>query len=562
MSTTELAELIDSKFRELREGSIVTGTIQEIRPQVVLVDIGYKSEGAISISEFEDEEIEVGDQIEVLLERLENDEGIVVLSKEKAAHKQNWDKIVGVYRDGGLVKGKVKSVVKGGLMVNVGVEAFLPGSQVDIIPPRDLNEYVGKVYEFKIVKVNDDRKNIVLSRREVIEAERADQRQRFLETVKEGDKVEGIVKNITDFGAFVDLRGMDGLLHITDMSWGRVNHPSEMLHIGQSLEVVILEVDREKERVSLGLKQMTDNPWADIERKYPINSHVKGRVTKLLPYGAFVELEKGVEGLVHVSELSWVKRITRPSDVLKLDQEIEAVVLSISVKEQKISLGVRQLEDNPWADIESRFPIGTVIKGQVRNLTPYGSFVGLEEGIDGMIHVSDMSWTRKINHPSEVLKKGDEVEAIVLEIKKEDQRVSLGIKQLESDPWESINDRFKVGDMVTGQVAKIASFGAFVNLDGDIDGLIHISQLSEDHVERVKDVIKVGDEITARVIKVDSIERRIGLSIKAVNYDTEQLRRETASFEALRPSSDMVGLEHAFNLATRENEEWSPSEEK
>ena len=562
MSTTELAELIDSKFRELREGSIVTGTIQEIRPQVVLVDIGYKSEGAISISEFEDEEIEVGDQIEVLLERLENDEGIVVLSKEKAAHKQNWDKIVGVYRDGGLVKGKVKSVVKGGLMVNVGVEAFLPGSQVDIIPPRDLNEYVGKVYEFKIVKVNDDRKNIVLSRREVIEAERADQRQRFLETVKEGDKVEGIVKNITDFGAFVDLRGMDGLLHITDMSWGRVNHPSEMLHIGQSLEVVILEVDREKERVSLGLKQMTDNPWADIERKYPINSHVKGRVTKLLPYGAFVELEKGVEGLVHVSELSWVKRITRPSDVLNLDQEIEAVVLSISVKEQKISLGVRQLEDNPWADIESRFPIGTVIKGQVRNLTPYGAFVGLEEGIDGMIHVSDMSWTRKINHPSEVLKKGDEVEAIVLEIKKEDQRVSLGIKQLESDPWESINDRFKVGDMVTGQVAKIASFGAFVNLDGDIDGLIHISQLSEDHVERVKDVIKVGDEITARVIKVDSIERRIGLSIKAVNYDTEQLRRETASFEALRPSSDMVGLEHAFNLATRENEEWSPSEEK
>ena len=562
MSTTELAELIDSKFRELREGSIVTGTIQEIRPQVVLVDIGYKSEGAISISEFEDEEIEVGDQIEVLLERLENDEGIVVLSKEKAAHKQNWDKIVGVYRDGGLVKGKVKSVVKGGLMVNVGVEAFLPGSQVDIIPPRDLNEYVGKVYEFKIVKVNDDRKNIVLSRREVIEAERADQRQRFLETVKEGDKVEGIVKNITDFGAFVDLRGMDGLLHITDMSWGRVNHPSEMLHIGQSLEVVILEVDREKERVSLGLKQMTDNPWADIERKYPINSHAKGRVTKLLPYGAFVELEKGVEGLVHVSELSWVKRITRPSDVLKLDQEIEAVVLSISVKEQKISLGVRQLEDNPWADIESRFPIGTVIKGQVRNLTPYGAFVGLEEGIDGMIHVSDMSWTRKINHPSEVLKKGDEVEAIVLEIKKEDQRVSLGIKQLESDPWESINDRFKVGDMVTGQVAKIASFGAFVNLDGDIDGLIHISQLSEDHVERVKDVIKVGDEITARVIKVDSIERRIGLSIKAVNYDTEQLRRETASFEALRPSSDMVGLEHAFNLATRENEEWSPSEEK
>lgn len=559
MINNELSELIDSKFREFREGSIVNGTILDIRPQVVLVDIGYKSEGVISISEFEDEEIEVGDEIEVLLERLENDEGLVVLSKEKAAHKQNWEKIVGVFRDGGLVKGKVKSVVKGGLMVNVGVEAFLPGSQVDIIPPKDLNEYVGKVYEFKIVKVNDERKNIVLSRREVIEAERSEQRQRFLETVNVGDKVEGLVKNITDFGAFVDLKGMDGLLHITDMSWGRVNHPSEMLHIGQSLDVVILEVDREKERVSLGLKQMSDNPWADIERKYPINMHVKGRVTKLLPYGAFVELERGVEGLVHVSELSWVKRITRPSDVLKLDQEIEAVVLSISQKEQKISLGVRQLEANPWDEIEQRFPIGTVIKGQVRNLTPYGAFVGLEEGIDGMIHVSDMSWTRKINHPSEVLKKGDEVEAVVLEIKKDEQRVSLGIKQLEGDPWESINDRFKVGDMVKGQVAKIASFGAFVNLDGDIDGLIHISQLSEDHVERVKDVIKVGDEIEARVIKVDSIERRIGLSIKAVNYDADQLRRETASFEALRPSNDMVGLEQAFNLAALQSEEWSPS---
>ncbi len=562
MINTELENLIDSKFPEFREGSIVPGTIIEIRPQVVLVNIGYKSEGAIPVSEFEDEEIEVGDEIEVLLERLENDEGNIVLSKEKAAHKQNWEKIVAVYREGGLVKGKVKSVVKGGLMVNVGVEAFLPGSQVDIIPPKDLNEYVGKVYEFKIVKVNDERKNIVLSRREVIEAERSEQRQRFLQTVNVGDKVEGQVKNITDFGAFVDLRGMDGLLHITDMSWGRINHPSEMLHIGQTVEVIILEVDRDKERVSLGLKQMTDNPWADIERKYPIGQHVSGKVTKLLPYGAFVELEKGVEGLVHVSELSWVKRITRPSDVLKLDQEIEAVVLGISKEEQKISLGVRQLDSNPWEEIEARFPIGTKIKGQVRNLTPYGAFVGLEEGIDGMIHVSDMSWTRKINHPSEVLKKNDEVEAVVLNIDKENQRVSLGVKQLDSDPWESIDDRFKVGDLVKGTVAKIASFGAFVNLEGDIDGLIHISQLSEEHVERVKDIIKVGDEIEARVIKVDKIERRIGLSIKAVSYDSEQLRRETVSFEALRPSNDLVGLEQAFNLAALQSEEWSPSEEK
>lgn len=561
MSISELEALIDSKLPSFRKGDIVNGTILEIRPQVVLVDIGYKSEGVIPISEFEDEEIEKGDQIEVLIESLENDEGLVVLSKEKAAHKQNWDKIVAVYKEGGLVKGKVKSVVKGGLMVNVGVEAFLPGSQVDIIPPKDLNEFVGNVYEFKIVKVNDERKNIVLSRREVIEAERSEQRQRFLETVKAGDRVVGTVKNITDFGAFVDLSGMDGLLHITDMSWGRVNHPSELLHIGQELEVLILEVDRDKERVSLGLKQLSENPWADIEQKYPIGSRVKGRVTKLLAYGAFVELEKGVEGLVHVSELSWTKRITRPSDVLSLDQEIEAVVLNISVEEQKISLGVRQLDENPWDAIENRFPVGTVISGAVRNLTPYGAFVALEEGIDGMIHVSDMSWTRKINHPSEVLKKGDVVEARVLNIDKENQRVSLGIKQLESDPWESIDSRFKVGDLVTGQVAKIASFGAFVNLDGDIDGLIHISQLSEEHVERVKDVIKVGDEIKARVIKVDKVERRIGLSIKAVNYDPDQLRRETAAFETVR-AGDMVGLEQAFNLAALQSEEWSPSEQK
>ena len=561
MSISDLEALIDSKLPTFRKGDIVNGTILEIRQQVVLVDIGYKSEGVISISEFEDEEIEVGDQIEVLLESLENDEGLVVLSKEKAAHKQNWDKIVAVYKDGGLVKGKVKSVVKGGLMVNVGVEAFLPGSQVDIIPPKDLNEFVVKVYEFKIVKVNDERKNIVLSRREVIEAERSEQRQRFLETVKVGDRVTGTVKNITDFGAFVDLSGMDGLLHITDMSWGRVNHPSEILHIGQDLDVLILEVDRDKERVSLGLKQLSDNPWADIESKYPINSRVKGRVTKLLAYGAFVELEKGVEGLVHVSELSWTKRITRPSDVLSLDQEIEAVVLNISVEEQKISLGVRQLDENPWEAIEARFPVGTIISGAVRNLTPYGAFVALEEGIDGMIHVSDMSWTRKINHPSEVLKKGDVVEARVLNIDKENQRVSLGIKQLESDPWESIDNRFKVGDLVSGQVAKIASFGAFVNLDGDIDGLIHLSQLSEEHVERVKDVIKVGDSIKARVIKVDKVERRIGLSIKAVNYDPEQLRRETAAFETVR-AGDMVGLEQAFNLAAAAAEEWSPSDQK
>jgi len=561
-ATAELEALIDSKFRTFEEGSVVNGTIIAIKPQVVLVDIGYKSEGAIPVAEFEDEEIEEGDEVEVLLVKLENDEGMVVLSKEKAAHRKNWEKIVAVYHEGGLVKGKIKSAVKGGLMVNVGVEAFLPGSQVDIIPPKDLNEYVGKVYEFKIVKVNDERKNIVLSRREVIESERSEMRQDFLQSVKVGDKVEGQVKNITDFGAFVDLQGMDGLLHVTDMSWGRISHPSALLHIGQMLEVLILDVDREKERVSLGLKQMEDNPWQDIEARYPIGTEVVGKVTKLLPYGAFIEMESGVEGLVHVSELSWVKRINRPSDVLELDQEIKAVVLGISIEEQKISLGVRQLESNPWDELEAKYPIGATVKGEVRNLTPYGAFLGMEEGIDGMIHVSDLSWTRKINHPSEVIKKGDEVEAIVLSIDKENQRVSLGVKQLDGDPWSEIGGSFKVGDLVKGSVAKIASFGAFVNLENDIDGLIHISQLSEDHVEKVKDVIKVGDEIEARVIKVDNVERRIGLSIKAVSYDPEQLEKESASFETLRPTGDLVGLEQAFNLASSAStEEWSPSAE-
>ena len=557
-SNPELLALIGQEFHTHRENSIVRGKIIEIRSQVVVVDIGAKSEGIIAISEFEDEEINVGDEIEVLLEKLENDEGMVVLSKEKAAHKQNWDKIVKVYEDGGLVKGKVKSVVKGGLMVNVGVEAFLPGSQIDIIPPKDLNEYVGNVYEFKIVKVNDIRKNIVLSRREVIEAERAEQRAEFLESVKTADKVEGVVKNITDFGAFIDLQGMDGLLHITDMSWGRINHPSEMLAIGQPLEVIILDVDKEKERVSLGLKQLQDNPWEAIDAKHPIGSEVGGKITKLVPYGAFVELERGVEGLIHVSELSWTKRITRPSDVLSLEQDVKAVVLAINTDEQKISLGVRQLEPNPWDEVETRYPIGSTIKGEIRNLTPYGAFVELEDGIDGMIHVSDLSWTRKINHPSEILKKSEEVEAVVLEIDKTNQRISLGVKQLENDPWSEIDTRFKVGDLVKGTVAKIASFGAFIQLEDDIDGLVHISQLSEDHVAKVKDVIKVGDDVEARVIKVDKVERRIGLSIKAAEYSEEQLKKETAAFDALRPSSDLVGLEQAFNLAT---EEWRPGEE-
>jgi len=557
---TEMQELIAKSLRDFKEGSIVKGRVLEIRPREVLVDIGYKSEGVIPLSEFDDmDQVEVGDEVEVLLERLENEDGMVVLSKEKAAHKQNWDKIVKVFEGDGLIKGKVKAVVKGGLTVNIGVEAFLPGSQIDIVPPRDLQQFVGNTYDFKIVKINDERKNVVLSRREIIEQERAEKRSRFLETVQVGNTVKGTVKNLTDFGAFIDLDGMDGLLHITDMTWGRLTHPSELLKIGQEVDVVVLDINKEKERVSLGLKQTQRNPWDKIEERFPVGAKVHGKVTNLVPYGAFVEIEEGVEGLIHVSELSWTKRITRPSDVLTQGQEIEAVVLGVNKEEQKISLGVRQLDPNPWDAIEQRYALNSVVKGKIRNMTAYGAFVELEEGIDGMIHVSDLSWTRKINHPSEVLKKNDEVEAIVLDIDKVNQRISLGIKQLESDPWKEIDQKYKIGDLVTGKVTKLASFGAFVQLQDDIDGLVHISQLSEEHVAKVKDVLKVGQEVEARVIKVDKAERRIGLSIKAAHYSDEELRRETEAFDSLRPGEDMVGLEQAFQAA---EEEYRPGDRK
>jgi small subunit ribosomal protein S1 len=557
---TEMQELIAKSLRDFKEGSIVKGRILEIRPREVLVDIGYKSEGVIPVSEFEDsDEVEVGDEVEVLLERLENEDGMVVLSKEKAAHKQNWDKIVKVFEGDGLIKGKVKAVVKGGLTVNIGVEAFLPGSQIDIVPPKDLQQFVGNTYDFKIVKINDERKNVVLSRREIIEQERAEKRTKFLDSVKVGDTVKGNVKNLTDFGAFIDLDGMDGLLHITDMTWGRLTHPSELLKIGQTLDVVVLDINKEKERVSLGLKQTQRNPWDKIEERFPVGAKVHGKVTNLVPYGAFVEIEEGVEGLIHVSELSWTKRITRPSDVLAQGQEIDAIVLGVNKEEQKISLGVRQLEPNPWDAIEQRYVIGSEVKGKIRNMTAYGAFVELEEGIDGMIHVSDLSWTRKINHPSEILKKGDDVEAVVLDIDKVNQRISLGIKQLESDPWKEIDQKYKIGDLVQGKVTKLASFGAFVQLQDDIDGLVHISQLSEEHVAKVKDVLKVGQDVEARVIKVDKAERRIGLSIKAAHYSEDELRRETEAFDSLRPGEDMVGLEQAFQAA---EEEYRPSDRK
>jgi small subunit ribosomal protein S1 len=540
-------------------GEIVKGTIIEVRPKEVLVDIGYKSEGVIAGNEFEDiKTVKVGDEVDVLIEKLEDKDGMVVLSKEKAEFKKNWERILSIAKEGATVSGKVKAVVKGGLLVNIGVEAFLPASQIDIVPPKNLNVFVANTYDFKVVKINQERQNIVLSRRELIEQERNERRSKLLSEMTPGDIRKGTVKNITDFGAFIDLNGLDGLLHITDMSWGRIGHPSEILKVGQEIDVVVLDINREKERVSLGLKQKLQNPWENIEAKYQVGQKVKGKVVNLVPYGAFVELEPGVEGLVHVTELSWTKRIAKPSDVLKPDQEIEAVVLGINREEQKISLGIRQLEANPWDKALEKYPPGTHVKGKIRNLTSYGAFIELEEGLDGMIHVSDISWTRKINHPSEVLKKGEEVEAVVLEIDKANQRIAVGVKQLSEDPWSNIDKYYKVGDLVTGHVTKLASFGAFVGLQHDIDGLVHISQVSEERVDKIKNVLKVGQEVTARVIKIDKAERRIGLSIKAASYSDEQLREEQKLLDSLKPGEDLVALQHAFDAA----EETKPGEEK
>ena len=545
-----MEEALKQHAMRFAAGEIVKGKIIEVRPKEVLVDIGYKSEGVIPTNEFVDTNaLKVGDEIDVLIEKLENKEGTVELSHEKAEFKKNWERILTICNEGGTILGKVKSVVKGGLVVNIGVEAFLPASQIDVITPKNLAQFVNNTYEFKVVKINQERQNIVLSRRELIEQERNEKRAKLLAEMVPGDIRKGTVKNITDFGAFIDLNGIDGLLHITDMSWGRINHPSELLKVGQELDVVVLDVNKEKERVSLGLKQKMANPWDNIETKYPVGAKVKGKVVSLVPYGAFVQLEMGVEGLVHVTELSWTKRVAKPSDVLKQDQEIEAIVLGINREEQKISLGIRQLESNPWDNAEAKYATGARVKGKVRNLTSYGAFVELEEGIDGMIHVSDMSWTRKINHPSEVLKKGDEVEAVVLEVDRPNQRIALGMKQFAQDPWENIDQLYKVGDVVTGKVTKLASFGAFIGLQHDIDGLVHISQVSEERVDKIKNVLKAGQEVTARVIKIDKGGRRIGLSIKAASYSEEQLKEEQKLFDALKPGEDLVALQHAFDAA-------------
>lgn len=545
--------LAQSAFENLQEGSIITGIVTEIRPTEVIVDIGGKSEGVVPASEFPSiDEVQIGQEIEVYLDKLEDRSGTPVLSFDKAEQKKNWEKIVTSCQEGSVVAGRVKSKVKGGLIVSIGVDAFLPASQIDVQPPKNLDQYVGQTYDFKIVKINIDRRNIVISRRELIEEQRVQKRRELLENVKKGDVLKGTVKNITDYGGFIDLDGLDGLLHITDMSWGRISHPSEMIKIGEEIDVMIIDVDLDRERVSLGLKQMKSNPWDAIEAKYPVNARVKGKVVNLVPYGAFIELEEGVEGLVHLTEFSWTKRITKPSEMLRVGQEVEAIVLDIQKDDQKVSLGIRQLDENPWDMAIHNYPKGARVRGKVRNLTTYGAFVELEEGIDGMVHVSDMSWTRKINHPSEMLKKGDEIEAIVLDVDSSQQRISLGMKQLHQDPWSSIETIFKIGDVVTGAVSKIASYGAFVQLKNDIDGLVHISHISEERVPKVKDVLEVGQEVTARVIKIDRDERRIGLSMKAADYDSDQLAAEVAAYERLKSDQELTSLGDILDQATQE----------
>ena len=544
--------LAQSTFENLKAGSIVKGTITEIRANEVVVDIGGKAEGVIPHNEFPDVgALQIGEQIDVYLEKLEDKSGNPVISFDKAEQKKNWENILTKCPEGSVVAGRVKSKVKGGLIVALGVDAFLPASQIDIQPPKNLDQYVGQTYDFKILKINLERKNIVISRRELIEEQRQQKRRQLLEEVKPGMMRRGVVKNITDYGAFIDLDGLDGLLHITDMSWGRVSHPSEMLKVGEEINVMIIEVDRERERVSLGLKQATPNPWEGIENKYPVGAQVHGKVVNLVPYGAFIEIEQGVEGLVHVTELSWTKRISKPSEVLKIGQEVDAVVLGINKAEQKISLGIRQLEENPWQMVRHNYPAGARVHGKVRNLTTYGAFVELEEGIDGMVHVSDMSWTRKVNHPSEMLKKGDEIDAIVLDVDPDQQRISLGMKQLTVDPWQEIELHFRIGDVVKGKVSKLTSYGAFVELENDIDGLVHISQIGEEHIEKIKDVLKVGQEVTARVIKIDRDERRIGLSIKAASYDAGQLAAEVAAFDKVRSGEELTSLGDILDEATK-----------
>jgi small subunit ribosomal protein S1 len=523
--------LYEESLKTLEEGQILRGIVVDITPDHVMVDVGYKSEGQIPMQEFlkrdKKVDVKIGDRIDVLLERKESEEGLLILSKDKADRINVWKDISRSCREGEVIEGEIVGKVKGGLSVDIGrIQAFLPGSQIDLKPIRNLDALIGQRLRFKVIKFNRKRNNIVLSRRVLLDEERKQLREETLKNLKEGDVVEGTVKNLTDYGAFIDLGGMDGLLHITDISWGRIGHPSEKLSVGDRIKVKILHFDQEKEKVSLGLKQALPDPWESLPRKYPIGSRLKGKVVNVTDYGVFVELEEGVEGLVHISELTWSKKMKHPSKIVHIGDTVEVMVLDCDPAKRRISLGMKQIEPNPWALIEEKYPVGTKVVGRVKTVTDFGIFIGFDEGVDGLVHVSEMSWTKKIKHPSELYKKGQEVEAVVLNIDRKNERFSLGIKQLTPDPWKDVARRYRKGEVVVGKVTNVTDFGAFVELEEGIEGLVHVSEISREKVEKPSDVLKVGDTLSAVVLHIDPHDRRIGLSIKGLKEKAEKAEIE------------------------------------
>ena len=566
---SEMAALYDETLKDITEGEVVRGTIVKITDQEVLVDVGFKSEGAISIREFRKGgaiSVSVGDEIEVFLEEAENKDGHVVLSKEKADKAKVWEEITRAFDNDEEVEGVVTDKIKGGLAVDIGVRGFLPGSQADLRPVRDLGSFVGQKITMKILKLNRQRGNIVLSRRAVLEKGREEKRRETLENLEIGKQVKGIVKNITEYGGFIDLGGIDGLLHITDMSWGRISHPSELLIVGEEIDVVVLKFDRETERVSLGLKQKTPDPWSNIAEKYPPSTRANGKVVSLTDYGAFIELEEGVEGLIHVSEMSWTRKVKHPSKVLAIGDTIETMVLNVDPEKKRISLGLKQIEPNPWDVIEDKYPPGSVISGSVRNLTEFGAFIGLEEGIDGLVHISDLSWTTKVNHPSEVLTKGDTVQAKVLNIDKSRERLSLGIKQLTPDPWQEFMRDYGVGKTITGTIVKVTDFGLFLALQGGLEGLVHSSEMGTAENDKPERHFAIEQELEAKIVKIDPGERKISLSISALANDQE--RHQINSYMQ-RQGSGVVSLGEMMqdkqidtnSILSGTSEETDPSEE-
>ena len=542
---TALGERINSSIREFKPDEIVKARVLAVRENEVVVDYGGKSEGSIPRNEFADDmQLIVGQDIEVLIEAQDEHAENVSVSWRRAVRRKAWDEIITRYKEGDRVKGMVQRKIKGGLLVEVDhVPVFLPASQVNIRRTADVSDYIGKEVEAEIIKIDPERQNIVVSRRKLLEKDRAMKKETLLTELEEGQVRKGVVKNIADFGAFIDLGGIDGLLHITDMSWGRVNHPSEMLKLEDELEVKILRVDRDRERIALGLKQRTPSPWENIDQKYPVGSRHRGKVVNIVSYGAFVKLEDGVEGLVHISEMSWTRRINHPGELVKIGDEVDVVVLDINKDKQEISLGMKQAEANPWDTVEQRYPVGTVIEGRVRNLTTYGAFIEIEEGIDGLLHVSDMSWTKKVSHPAEVVKKGETLRCVILSVDSEKKRIALGLKQLAADPWQdAIPANYHVGDLVSGLITKITNFGAFVQLEDDLEGLIHITELADHKINSPDEVVKLGMKVEARVIKVDTEERKLGLSFVHGDFEeNEETKRSEREKEIKRREKEIRG---------------------